>query len=639
MDLQTAIQIAVDTGWLTVWLGFSWFVGGNVLALLGRMDGQRSLHVPNIELQVFLSACAGIAVQIPILIALALAGLLKSVFIGSAALLVLLAAIWQRGGLRVYWPVNSTAKIASTAFWFELLPLLLLIGAWVIRPLGPPIAHDDISYHLPYARFYLEQGGLAVDETLRYPLHTHNYNLLYAVALLRDGTTMAQWVHAASGYLVMLGTWGLARHWFGWLAAVASVVLLLFLGVFTQALGNAYVDLGLTLYFTASMVALVCWFQDRRNAWLFLSAAFLGTALGIKYSAIALSGLLGLVFIWASRNLRQVLLFAGIAFLFGCFWYLRSLVISGNPIHPFASEVFGNYIWTKADINSQWSELGRHGIDKTPLNFILLPWQLIMNPSQFHGSVGLAGWIIGLFYLSLLNFRRWPPILRALSLMSLAYLMFWFGSSQVMRYMMPVLPLLALAVASLPALFLDVLGKRLAARGDTGAELSGAGKIKVLGKLLVIIPVTVFSWNTLHDDWHHLPLPKNAQEEFLSANRAGYELFKVARTHPSIGAGPLLQLQLAADRFYFEGILYGDWFGLYPYREFVKRDQNGQVLLEPLWQRMRAGGMRGFVFAKDAIIGFHAEDLPAFEPWFDLVFSNRYGYLYVPRPELPDREK
>jgi len=204
---------------------------------------------------------------------------------------------------------------------------------------------------------------------------------------------------------------------------------------------------------------------------------------------------------------------------------------------------------------------------------------------------------------------------------------------------MPVLPLMALAVASLPAMIVNVLGKRLTGRNDTGAKLSGAGKIKVLGQLLVIYPVTVFCWSTLQDDWSRLPLSNDAQEEFLSANRTGYELFKVARAHPSIGEGPLLQLELAADRFFFEGILYGDWFGHYPYQDFVKRDQNGQVLLEPLWQRMRAEGIRGLVFAKEGSVGFHAGDLAEFEPWFDLVFSNRYGYVYVPKPEVPTNEK
>jgi hypothetical protein len=45
-----------------------------MLALLGRIDGRAALQLPNAELKVFVSACTGIAVQIPVLIGLALTG-------------------------------------------------------------------------------------------------------------------------------------------------------------------------------------------------------------------------------------------------------------------------------------------------------------------------------------------------------------------------------------------------------------------------------------------------------------------------------------------------------------------------------------------------------------------------------------
>jgi len=637
MAMDTALIIAGHMAWLFTWLGFSWFTGTTVLAVLGRMDGGGALQVPNIELKVFLGTCSGIALQIPVVIGLALAGALSPGFIAATAMLILVGGILLRRNSMNCWPVTQDQGANNIAFWFDLLPLVLLMAAWVIRPLGPVMTSDDVSYHLPYARFYLEQGGLAVNEYMRFPLHTHNYNLLFSVALLRDGTTMAQWVHAVSGFLVMLGTWGLARHWFGWLAAVTATALLLFLEVFREALGNAYVDLGLTLFFTASVVALVMWTQYRRDAWLWLSATYMGTMLGIKYLALVFAGSLGLVVIWVTRNLRQVLIYAGIAAVFGCFWYLRSMIISGNPVHPFASEIFGHYIWTADDVNSQWGELGRHGTEKTPLNFILLPWHLVMNAGVFHEKAGLVGWLVGLFFLSLLMFRRWPGILRPLSLLGLAYLMFWFGSSQVMRYMMPVTPLLALTVASLSMMLVLVLQKYVLRFSDD-EEVAGRAIIKRLGQLLVIIPVAILSWNIFDTDLKQLPLSNEGKVRFWTNSRAGYELYQVASAHAAIGNGPLLQVRLAADRYFYAGTLYGDWFGHYPFRNFIERKEDGQLgpkKPQYFWELLQAGGIRGLVFAKASGELFYPQDIKEFEPWFEIVFSNAHGDLLIPRADAP----
>jgi hypothetical protein len=638
MDIHTTIQISVHTLWIFTWLGCSWFVGTVALAVLGRMDGHKALQVPNTELGFFVSACLGIGVQIPVLMGLALLGFLNGAFIATAALLVLLVAFLLKDNLGAYWPVVPSTGIGRVQYWFELLPLILLISAWVIRPLGPPTTHDDISYHLPVAQFYLQQGGLAVNEYLRYPLHTHSYNLLYSVALLRDGTTMAQWVHGVSGYLVMLGTWGLARYWFGWLAAVTATASLLLVKMFTEALGNAYVDLGLTLFFLASIVTLVLWTHYRRDAWLWVSAALMGTMLGIKYSALVFGGLLGLVVIRMTRNFRKVMIYASIAALLGCFWYLRSLLISGNPVHPFASEIFGHYIWTAQDIGRQWGELGSHGIDKTSLNFLLLPWHLISNANAFHEAPGLVGWLIGMFYLSLLMFKRWPSVFQALSLLGLVYLVFWFSTSQVMRYLIPVTPILALAAASLLALISETLGKNLVVWTDR-FKVTGKESLTRLGQGLVIIPILVFWWNTLTDDLDMLPLSDQAQEQYLVTQRIGYELYQEAMAHPAIGKGPLLQLGFSIDRYYYDGVLYGDWFGEYTFHQFLRRVENNELGIKSpryFWELVKSNDIRGLVLPKAGTGMLALEDTAEFELWFDIVFSNSFGHLLIPKTDVPN---
>ena len=51
-------------------------------------------------------------------------------------------------------------------------------------------------------------------------------------------------------------------------------------------------------------------------------------------------------------------------------------------------------------MQSQLGELGTHGVEKTPLNFLLLPYHLLTQGKIFHGASGLVGLLIGLFFLS-----------------------------------------------------------------------------------------------------------------------------------------------------------------------------------------------------------------------------------------------
>ena len=246
----------------------------------------------------------------------------------------------------------------------------------MLRPLGPPYGTDALTYHLPYARFYLEQGGLAVIETLRYPLHTHNINLLYSAALIRPGATLAQMMHAAMGLLALLGIFGMSRHWHNWVTATLSAAGVLLFAEYVRSFGYAYIDNGVVLFVTAAFLCMALWTEDRQNTLLWFCALFAGTAMGTKYQGALFTIPLGLMVLWFSKDLKLTFRFALLTSLFGLFWYVRSWLISGNPVHPFAGDLFGYYIWTAEDLASQMGELKSHGIDRSLLNFLLLPEQI-----------------------------------------------------------------------------------------------------------------------------------------------------------------------------------------------------------------------------------------------------------------------
>ena len=58
----------------------------------------------------------------------------------------------------------------------------ILLAFWLsvaIRVFLPESGADGLSYHLPYAKSFADEGGLVVETYLRYPLNTLNFDLLF----------------------------------------------------------------------------------------------------------------------------------------------------------------------------------------------------------------------------------------------------------------------------------------------------------------------------------------------------------------------------------------------------------------------------------------------------------------------------
>ncbi|MEW5723649.1 MAG: glycosyltransferase family 39 protein, partial [Thermodesulfobacteriota bacterium] len=136
----------------------------------------------------------------------------------------------------------------------------------------------------------------------------------------------------------------LGREW-GLLAALMFVSTPAVLRLAT----SAYVDLGLTFFFTAAVSALFLWAEKGRTGFLVLSAAAFGLALGTKYSALVGLPLLGAGVVLAAvrkgagpgRALLEGALFAAVALLVFSPWAVWNWLETGNPVYPLANSFFG----------------------------------------------------------------------------------------------------------------------------------------------------------------------------------------------------------------------------------------------------------------------------------------------------------
>jgi len=635
--MQTLLTLVVDLAWLAAWLAGSAALGLACWIAVARPGAAARDYWPNPELAVFFATASGLALHILLLLALALLHLLRPL-----PILALFAAVTAASVMFLAASPTNRQALAATfrrpwTEWLPVLPVVFLILRWVLRPLTPAGGSDALTYHLPYARFYLEHGALIVDETLRYPLHTHNVNLLFSAALIRPDATVAQGIHAALGLLTVLGVYGLARHWRGWPTAVVAVIGMLFVSEFRFSFTTAFVDNGVVLYVTAAFVALALWSENGPRSLLWWAALFAGTAMGTKYFGALFTLPLGLLVLWSSRRLGLTIRFALAVGAFGLFWYLRSWWISGNPIHPFAGALFGHWLWSPDELVNQMLELKQHGVARTWLNFLLLPVLLFIESARFSDLPGKVGLVVGAFLLSCLCLPWQRPAVRAMQLTGLAWLLFWFWSSQIIRYLMLFTPLMSLTAAVVGAGLIDRLRRQRGESPDAhGPESTGTSRA-----LRIFVAITAaYCLLGISGDLHKVPLLDHSREHWLRSMQPAWELGRAAEADPRVGSGPLLQFMLPEIRWFYGGTVYGDWMGPWSYHRFGHIGPTGHWEIVPptaLHARMAEAGIRAVVVNKKQVEQFNVRDLPGYRSHFEIVLETDDGALLLPRPTVgPD---
>lgn len=229
----------------------------------------------------------------------------------------------------------------------------LLFWSWplLVQTVLPNSDWDSALYHLPLADRYLAGSLWGSDmyfPAFAFPGAVH---LLYA-ALMSLGLEAAisplnYWIV----FLLLVTTVALARRIGGRSAGVAAAALFCATPVLWQLGVDPRVDGFLCLTVLLAAYAVVVFVQEGRDVHLKLAAVALGAALGCKYTAIPFVGAIlgvGLAFrLWGSagsRGLSALLatLALGVA-VPNAAWYAANVALHGDPLFPMLR---GNYIAT-----------------------------------------------------------------------------------------------------------------------------------------------------------------------------------------------------------------------------------------------------------------------------------------------------
>jgi len=322
----------------------------------------------------------------------------------------------------------------------------------LICSLAPPEFYDALIYHLAIPDLYIRHHGMIPVPHHFYAGYPANMGMLYAIGLLLRGGTLAVSMHWLCGALAVVALAAAGRrHLDRPTGLVAALLFALTPGVMLVSTW-AIADLAVTLFGLLCFAAVLNLWRGGDRRWLIAAGLFAGLALGTKYTALLVVCAPGAAAIalrpgvaWRARAI-DVARFAVLAMLVMSPWLARNMIFSGNPFDP--------YLGVRAARGTESTDIGDEIHRRLPqdtravslaAHYLSAPWNATMK------RVGAGGYLGAAFLLlipPLVFLRRLPSAIVPLAIMAGVGFAAWTVTSQVTRYLFPVVPLLAMLAAA-----------------------------------------------------------------------------------------------------------------------------------------------------------------------------------------------
>lgn len=364
----------------------------------------------------------------------------------------------------------------------EAAAIVLVVVLLVITLAGasaPVTDWDGVSYHLPVLQMYLNHGGFYWIPFIHHSNFPFGAEMLFAPAVALEVFPAAKVVHWAFFAMAVFGVGSLGSRIAGRGAGPWAALAFALVPVALWEATAAYVDLATAAYVVLSALCLVSFLdedqQEQGRVWLVLAAVMAGFAAGTKTFALVwvALGFLWLLAATRSKNVQVSAKFLIVSLVICAPWYIKSLIMTGNPVFPFLYSILGGRGWDEAGAEMYRLSFTKFGMGRGIGDYLMLPWNLMANGGRFidggiiFGSAGPA--FAALLPAALIRARE-----RAVQLALAAgvFITIWFALTQQTRYLLPVLALWA-AVMSVPA-----VGSSLLASASRGALLlAGAASV------------------------------------------------------------------------------------------------------------------------------------------------------------------
>ncbi len=367
---------------------------------------------------------------------------------------------------------------------------LLALWAFTLVPqaLAPPgfMDWDGLAEHLAMAKVWLQHGAIVPLWYMHHSQFPATVQMLYMLGLAFGGPVTSKLLGMLFGLLSLAAVGMLARRHYGretgtWaLAVFAATPLVGWLSVV------AYVDLPAVFYCVLGLIFFLDWWRRPRWSSAGWAGVCFGLGLAVKMQVLVFWGALLLVGLLVRRDrltgtplrssLRHLIAYAGVALVVASPWYLKSWIVTGNPVYPFAYGAFGGKQWSAEQARTYayqqkswgWGDLPPPEVfwnlsplqrafagPRRPDRLVLAPVGLTFLPAKYvdAGFGRLPSFLlasVGALYLALLPLLVWgqrPWVWRVTGWALVPVWLWWLISAQYSRYFLPGLAWLAPAAA------------------------------------------------------------------------------------------------------------------------------------------------------------------------------------------------
>lgn len=263
-------------------------------------------------------------------------------------LLVFLLAITIRDSRVLYTTIKRGIRTAIHSRETRVLSTLFfcLVIFLVLRAATPPHTADELIYHLPVTKQFVEQGRIfpSYDNSLgNVPFLVH---MIYALFLMAGSDIAAKLFSLILAITTSLALYAFCSRFLTRRVGVIAMFGFFAAGMVVEVGTTTRIDVSLAGMLFMCTFAMMNYLKSDRHEWLWLSAVFAGLSLGIKHSAglwlISIGAMYLIQRLILERERFGVFLKRGIGFVciavvIACPWYIKNLVWFGNPIYPFVT--------------------------------------------------------------------------------------------------------------------------------------------------------------------------------------------------------------------------------------------------------------------------------------------------------------
>lgn len=391
----------------------------------------RALPAPSDGALAFLPDALGLGLFGTLIFAAGLAGKLE-LGIRLCLALALLAGLPEAWTLLKSAP--SRLRPGKPPSWKTALAVLLAFTAFhiLINALAPPVGWDALAYHLAIPRLYLDAGAVRDLPWLLHSHWPHLMEMIYAAPLALGQEACAALIHGLVCAALVLTVFRLGREEGGSAAGWTAAALLAAQPVFLEVAAEPHSDGALALFHLLACLALWRWSVRGGRGLLAAAGLCSGLAAACKLPGLALGGALLCWLLIDPRRRAGAASFVLWAALPAAPWYLKTWLASGNPVWPFYSAVFGG----------RWQpELIAEGLVRTSA------WRFPRDAGLVwrYGPQFLLLPAAGLAALAAGQGRRLPPALKFLFFTTAPLAALSIRYHEAWRYLVPMVPIVALA--------------------------------------------------------------------------------------------------------------------------------------------------------------------------------------------------